>query len=82
MGKEEQMVAAANELCRVANERFGLELALKCVLQGRLSLGGGIAERLVELAKDRDIDAFLYELWRPKTSHGERNPLLDQHIDS
>lgn len=78
MGKTEQMVDSANELCKLANERFGLELALKCVLQGRLPLGGGVTERLVELAKSRDIDGFLYELHRKKTSHGERNPIAEQ----
>lgn len=67
----------ANELCKLANERFGLELALKCVLQGKLSLGGGITERLIELAKERNIDDFLYELRRKKTSHGERNPVAE-----
>jgi hypothetical protein len=51
-------IANALECTKIANHRFGLERALTLVLQGPIGIGGQRCEKMVEAAKNRDLDEF------------------------
>jgi hypothetical protein len=51
-------IANALECTKIANCRFGLEMALTLVLQGPIEIGGQRCGKMIEAAKNRDLDEF------------------------
>lgn len=54
MTPTEQKIIKAEELCRLANQRFGLEMCIK-ILMDRFNCNDKAVDYIIDLAKSRDF---------------------------
>ena len=55
MGAIKERIKSGEECCKLANERFGLQMAIKKIME-RFNCNDHAVDYVIELAKSRDLD--------------------------